>query len=138
MTPRDSIFFDEWQACLRAHYIHVIRTNDTVTEPTLRHVLLATGLSEAELAALRAEALGMADAPEAETIDRAPLPDAALDDPALDSDLDEAAYDDTVPAGDTTGEPALEADVFDDGYDPDADDGTSDATGPPPNQLSLF
>jgi len=138
MTPKDSIFFDEWQACLRAHYIHVIRTHDTVTEPTLRHVLLATGLSEAELAALRAEALGMEDAPEVETVDRAPLPDAALADPALDSDPDEMAYDDLVPAEDTSGETALEADAFDDEDDPDADDEASDTTGPPPNQLSLF
>ncbi len=137
MTPRDSIFFDEWQACLRAHYIHVIRTHDTVTEPTLRHVLLTTGLSEAELAALRAEALETADAPEAEIADNAPLPDAALHDPAPDSDLDGSVYD-AVPVEDTTGEATLEADAFDDEFDPDANDEASDATGPSPNQLSLF
>ncbi|NLE53273.1 MAG: hypothetical protein GX613_17900, partial [Chloroflexi bacterium] len=57
MTPNGSLFFDEWQACLRAHYLHVIRMQDTITESTLRGVLLATGLSEDELEALRQEAL---------------------------------------------------------------------------------
>jgi len=57
MSDQHSIFFDEWQACLRAHYVHVLRTNDTVTEPTLRHVLHQTGITEEELAALQAEGL---------------------------------------------------------------------------------
>lgn len=54
-TP--SIFFDDWQACLRAHYIYVIRTGDTITEPSLRAVLLQSGVSEEEIAALQEEAL---------------------------------------------------------------------------------
>lgn len=58
MSDRRSIFFDEWQACLRAHYVYVLRTNDTVTEPTLRHVLHQTGITDEELAALQAQALG--------------------------------------------------------------------------------
>ena len=67
------IFFDDWQACLRSHYIYVIRAGDSVTEPTLRHVLLHSGIDEAELEALRAqaEALGPLDPDE-------PEPDAAL------------------------------------------------------------
>jgi hypothetical protein len=52
-----SIFFDEWQACLRAHYKYVICAHDPVTEPTLRRVLLRTGVSEDEIIALQAEAL---------------------------------------------------------------------------------
>lgn len=44
-----SIFYEDWRACLRAHYIHVIRTRDTVTEPTLRNILLSVGFSEAEI-----------------------------------------------------------------------------------------
>ncbi|MBN1679263.1 MAG: hypothetical protein JW966_03160 [Anaerolineae bacterium] len=51
---RRSIFFDEWQACLRSHYEHVIRTQDTITEPTLRNVLLHSGLSEHDLSKLSA------------------------------------------------------------------------------------
>ncbi|HML24775.1 MAG TPA: hypothetical protein PKD09_24185 [Aggregatilinea sp.] len=58
-----SIYFNDWQACLRAHYVHVIRTNDTVTEPTLRHVLLQTGLTDAELDAIAAEARGLTALP---------------------------------------------------------------------------
>jgi len=42
------IFFDDWQACLRSHYIYVI---------PLRHVLHQTGITEEELAALQAEGL---------------------------------------------------------------------------------
>jgi hypothetical protein len=52
MSRERSVFFDEWQACLRSHYVHVIRSQDEVTEPTLRHVLLQTGLTQAELEAL--------------------------------------------------------------------------------------
>ncbi len=44
-----SIFYEDWRACLRAHYIHVIRTRDTVTEPTLRNILLSVGFNEAEI-----------------------------------------------------------------------------------------
>jgi len=56
VSDKRSIFFDEWQACLRAHYKTVIQDNDTVTEPTLRGVLLQTGLSEDELHTLAEEA----------------------------------------------------------------------------------
>lgn len=94
MTPKGTLFFDEWQACLRAHYVHVIRTQDTVTEPTLRHVLLTTGLTEDELDALRAEALDTAgDAYDAVELPPAPvvtpLPDEQdlPDDPANEEDL---------------------------------------------------
>lgn len=49
--PR-GVFFDEWQACLRAHYQHVIATGDTITQATLRGVLLRAGLTPDELDAL--------------------------------------------------------------------------------------
>jgi len=55
-TAARSLFFDDWQACLRAHYVYVIRMNDTVTEPSLRQVLLHTGLSEDDLEELRRQA----------------------------------------------------------------------------------
>jgi hypothetical protein len=51
-----SIFFDEWQACLRAHYKYVVCAHDPITEPTLRRVLLQTGVSEDEILALQDEA----------------------------------------------------------------------------------
>ena len=46
---RRSIFFEEWKAGLRAHYLHVVRINDQITEPTLRQVLLDAGVSEGEI-----------------------------------------------------------------------------------------
>lgn len=51
-----SVFFDEWQACLRAHYKYVICAHDPITEPTLRRVLLFTGVLEEELLDLQDEA----------------------------------------------------------------------------------
>jgi hypothetical protein len=49
MSKNQSIFFEEWRACLREHYLHVVRTGDTITEPTLRTVLLETGFTEDDL-----------------------------------------------------------------------------------------
>jgi hypothetical protein len=59
MSDKHSLFFDEWQACLRAHYVYVLRAGDHVTEPTLRQVLLQTGLGEDDLRALQDEALAL-------------------------------------------------------------------------------
>jgi hypothetical protein len=60
--PSDSRgpFFEDWQACLRAHYLYVVRARDAVTEPTLRAVLLNTGMTEHDLDVLlrEAQALG--------------------------------------------------------------------------------
>jgi len=114
MTPQTdgSIFFDEWQDCLRSHYIYVIRADDQITEPTLRRVLLQTGLNEDDLEALRDEALSLG-----------PLP--------LDSEEDVAAEDAAHldDAYDEEGE-----DVEDDGGDEDDYDSL---VGNSP-QLSLF
>lgn len=49
----ENIFADEWRECLRAHYKHVIRNNDHVTEPSLRVVMHQAGFDEPELAELR-------------------------------------------------------------------------------------
>jgi len=46
-------FYTEWQACLRAHYQHVLREQDLVTEPTLHNVLLETGVTETEIQRIR-------------------------------------------------------------------------------------
>lgn len=165
MSPNGNIFFDEWQACLRAHYIHVIRTNDTITEPTLRSVLLATGLSEDELAALREEALGaLGEAYEAvESVEaaedtplapvEAPQPD-DYDLPQADLTLDTAPPEDeaepVAPAEMGTDlapvepEVALPPEYAESTADPvEADEGAlpdddPDPYTPPPNQLSLF
>ncbi|MCB9452268.1 MAG: hypothetical protein H6672_12575 [Anaerolineaceae bacterium] len=52
----ENIFADEWRDCLRAHYQHVIRTGDQVTEPSLRVVMHQAGFDDSELAELRVRA----------------------------------------------------------------------------------
>lgn len=49
MTEHSSIFSEDWRNCLRAHYIHVIRSGDKVTEPSLKKVLLRVGFSQDEI-----------------------------------------------------------------------------------------
>lgn len=153
MTPKGTLFFDEWQACLRAHYVHVIRARDSVTEPTLRHVLLTTGLTEGELDALRAEAFGAADDAH-DAVDMAPspvtaplpgepdLPDALAyeDEPVPEAILDALAPDEPdLPSElppDAVGETAG-ADTSAGATEEDAETPERPFT-PPPSQLSLF
>lgn len=80
--PTRSIFFDEWQKCLHAHYLHVLRERDAITEPTLRRVLLNTGLTEAELAEMQQHAAGPVH--ESAGLPEAVFSDLAADDPAGD------------------------------------------------------
>ncbi len=56
MSQHD-IFFDEWRDCLKAHYLYVVRTEDHVTEPTLRGILLDAGITEGEIEAWYQEAI---------------------------------------------------------------------------------
>ncbi|MBE2267438.1 MAG: hypothetical protein IAE80_04350 [Anaerolinea sp.] len=49
--PGKSPFSDDWRDCLKAHYTHVIRENDTRTEKTLRTVLYECGFSADDLKA---------------------------------------------------------------------------------------
>lgn len=58
----ENIFADEWRECLRAHYVHVIRTNDRVTEPSLTVVMGQAGFDASELAELRVRATMHMDA----------------------------------------------------------------------------
>jgi hypothetical protein len=57
----NNIFADDWRDCLRAHYSHVVRTEDHVTEPSLHKVMNAAGFSESELAEMRVRATMRAD-----------------------------------------------------------------------------
>ncbi len=52
----ENIFADEWVECLEAHYMHVIRINDKVTEPSLSIVMHSAGFSDSQLAELRVRA----------------------------------------------------------------------------------
>ncbi len=52
----ENIFASEWIDCLEAHYAHVIRTKDHVTEPSLTIVMHSAGFSDKQLAELRVRA----------------------------------------------------------------------------------
>ncbi len=52
----ENIFADEWVECLEAHYMHVIRIKDKVTEPSLSIVMHSAGFTDAQLAELRVRA----------------------------------------------------------------------------------
>lgn len=53
--PGPSPFSDDWRDCLKAHYQHVIRTNDKGTEATLVNVLKKTGFTEEQLSQIYLE-----------------------------------------------------------------------------------
>ena len=52
----ENIFEAEWRECLEAHYMHVIRNRDKVTEPSLTVVMHQAGFNDSELAELRVRA----------------------------------------------------------------------------------
>lgn len=52
----ENIFERDWRDCLEAHYMHVIRTNDRVTLPSLTYVMHQAGFDDAQLAELRVRA----------------------------------------------------------------------------------
>src|SRR5690606_19075090 len=51
-----SVFSEEWRACLREHYMYVIRQQDTRTERSLLTVMHETNFDDAELHELRVRA----------------------------------------------------------------------------------
>jgi len=123
MTPKPtsgSVFFDHWQACLRAHFVYVLRIDDHITEPTLRDVLLHTGLSEADLDALYEDArrLGPLDPNAAPSID---------DESAFETEYEEPL---DAAGGSTAALPTAE----DDDYAEEDDYGPVDSDG----QISMF
>lgn len=76
MTDRN-IFADEWRQTLRAHYIEVIRKQDTLTERTLENVMYEIGFSDADLQEMRVYAKATMRAEDMETLDDF-TPDAEL------------------------------------------------------------
>lgn len=52
----ENIFRDDWIECLEAHYMHVIRNNDKVTQPSLTVVMQQAGFTQSDLAGLRVRA----------------------------------------------------------------------------------
>jgi hypothetical protein len=57
----ENVFADDWRECLQAHYMHVIRLKDKVTEPSLTVVMRDAGFNESELAELRVRATAHVD-----------------------------------------------------------------------------
>ncbi len=57
----EGIFADEWRDCLRAHYMHVVRTDDRVTLRSLVDVMAQVGFTEDDLKALYLRATLRAD-----------------------------------------------------------------------------
>jgi hypothetical protein len=145
----ENIFEAEWRECLEAHYMHVIRTRDKVTEPSLTVVMHQAGFNDSELAELRVRAtmhlddsgadfvpdmnvleaveevriiaVAVPDAPPAEPVSAEAVaePEAELPVEALIEEIEEAAVEAEQMAED------LPSDIPED--DPDA-----------PQQLSLF
>ncbi len=52
----ENVFDREWRECLEAHYMHVVRTDDRVTLPSLTYVMHQAGFDDAQLAELRVRA----------------------------------------------------------------------------------
>jgi hypothetical protein len=103
----ENIFGDDWRECLQAHYVHVIRSRDHVTRPTLRVVMQQAGFDESQMAEMEVRATMHVDdagadfVPDAEVVRSfAAVPvaepaEAVIDDvPELDAlpDMDEAEY----------------------------------------------
>ena len=125
MTPKTTsgnVFFDHWQDCLRAHFVYVLRIGDRITEPTLRDVLLQSGLNEDDLGALYDEAQRLG------ALDPNAAPDADTDDDELEAGQDE---DVTAVGGSPT---AVVPSDEDDDYAEDDDFGSVDTD----SQLSMF
>ena len=54
---QQNLFEQDWIDCLRAHYAHVINEHDENNEKSLVSVLLETGFSEDDIAAMRTDVL---------------------------------------------------------------------------------
>lgn len=136
MAPKRSIFFEDWRACLHAHYEYVIRAGDAITEPTLRQVLQQTGLSDDELDAIRAEILSSVSLERATASGEVEREDPFLDDSLIppEESLPEETFDD-APTSDIAPYEDPEADA---GELPPDDSPPPDPTPPRPSQLSLF
>lgn len=147
MSPNGGVFFDEWQACLRAHYLYVLQTEDWVTELTLRRVLLNAGFSEEDVALLHQQAAESDPQFALEAASsRVDLP--APPEPAADEDDgpealtlaegDELLQGDEAEVGDGGAALAADDELPAEDMDADPDEDVPAPYEPPPNQLSLF
>ncbi len=97
-----SIFYDNWRDCLRAHYVHVLQTEDVANEVSLRTVLLDTGFEDHELNMIRNHVLGLAQIeaqlPEVEAPAESLLAESHSDNAPVDSVAESAVVDPSLVA----------------------------------------
>lgn len=114
----ENIFATEWMDCLEAHYTHVIRTKDHVTEPSLTIVMHSAGFTDKQLAELRVRATMHVDDVGADFV----------------PDLDVLnGHDHDAHPHDHAGEEAIEPAVFNIPIDLRADGGAAEAVPAPSN-----
>ncbi len=129
MNTQD-IFEAEWRACLRAHFFHVIREHDTGNERSLVTVLLETGFTDDEIAAMRGDALAELGWPsDSEPATDWPTPDEAN----LEAEM---VIEPPLAAAETLVESLTDSEATEPPVAPD--DSEEDEPSGPPVQLSLF
>ncbi|HVU11932.1 MAG TPA: hypothetical protein VHD90_11670 [Phototrophicaceae bacterium] len=143
-----NIFAEEWRDCLRAHYTTVVRTNDHVTEKTLRTVMFEAGFSEEDLRQLYIQATAHVDdvaddfVPDMEFVEgkaEAPAETQAVIVPAitLPQEVFEAEIVEEAVTMDETADAEMD-EVEDDPEDQDEADDSPPKAEPDATQLSLF
>ena len=132
-----SIFAGEWRDCLRAHYTHVVRAQDGLTERTLISVMHEAGFSDEELielklrATLHVDDVGADFVPDAALFEAIALPDAPAPEAVA------AAAENTAAAVEAEDESEA-ADAEDDPEPPPASEEYYAPPDDTPRQLSLF
>jgi ribosomal protein L12E/L44/L45/RPP1/RPP2 len=127
-----SIFAEEWRDCLRAHYTHVVRAQDRLTERTLISVMHEAGFSDEELhdlklhATMHVDDVGADFVPDAALFEAVALPAAPAPEAVAEEQTAASAEEQSVPAEDDDPEPPPASEEY---YAPPDDT---------PRQLSLF
>lgn len=125
-----SIFADDWRACLREHYMAMVRKQDHVTLPSLTLVMHEVGFSDDDLAELRLLATMRADAMPDDYVPPEVAEGRVFAAVEVEPEPDEIeAEADALPAEEAEAEPEPES-------EPEADEDAADPDAP--QQLSLF
>lgn len=120
-----SIFADDWRACLREHYMEMVRKQDRVTLPSLTLVMHEVGFSDDDLAELRLLATMRADAMPDDYVPPEVAGARVFAAVEVEPEPDEVIAEDVPEAEDAEPEP-----------EPDEDEGDADPDAP--QQLTLF
>ncbi|MBZ0292509.1 MAG: hypothetical protein K8L99_08060 [Anaerolineae bacterium] len=131
-----NVFADDWRDCLREQFMHVVRSGDDITLPSLTRVMHDVGFTDEELAELRVRATMHVD-----DVDEDFVPDMDVLEPTVHAGVEVPAEAVEVEDPQTdlppTYEEALEESeaVDEDDTLPDEDDEDDPLS---PQQLSLF